>query len=120
MAIVALTKANFDRTVRGTGIVLIDCWAGWCAACETFAPVYETVAARHPAHTFGKLDAQAERPLVASLGVKHIPSLLLYRDGIMLFNQPGNFDEQALEEIVSKAESIDMDKVRAHMAAERH
>jgi thioredoxin 1 len=119
VATVELTKDNFAATVSRDGIVLVDCWASWCGGCEKFGPIYEEVASRHPEHVFGKLNTHAEDALVSSLGVEHIPSLLLYRDGILLFQQPGNFDEEALEDIVSQAESIDMDVVRAHMASEQ-
>ncbi|MHC4672380.1 MAG: thioredoxin family protein [Planctomycetota bacterium] len=117
--IVELKKENFEATVSDNGIVLVDCWASWCAACKTFSPIYQKVSSRYLEHVFGKLDSQAERALVDSLGVEQIPSLLVYRDGIMLFQQPGNFDEETLEDIVSQAESVDMDAVRAHVASEQ-
>ena len=119
MATVELTKENYEATVSRGGIVLVDCWASWCGGCEKFGRIYEEVASRHSKHLFGKLNTQAERALVDSLGVEHIPSLLLYRDGILLFQQPGSFEAEALEDIVSQAESIDMDVVRAHMASEQ-
>ena len=119
MTTLELTKTSFDASVASGGIMLVDCWASWCAGCETFATIYENVASRHPAHVFARLDTQAERDLTDSLGVKQIPSLLLYRDGILLFQQAGNFDDEALEGIVSQAESVDMDAVRAHMASEQ-
>ena len=116
--IIELTKDNFEATISNNGIVLVDCWASWCAACKTFSPIYEKVASRYPEHVFGKLNSQAERSLVNSLDVKQIPSLLVYRDGILLFQQPGNFDEEALEDIISQAESVDMEAVRAHIKGE--
>lgn len=119
MATVELTKDNFQATVSSGGIVLVDCWASWCGGCEKFGSIYEEVASRHPKHVFGKLNTQEERGLIDSLGVEHIPSLLLYRDGVLLFQQPGSFEAEALEDIVSQAESIDMDVVRAHMASEQ-
>lgn len=119
MAIVNLSKDNFDSTVTGGGIVLVDCWAAWCGACKTFGPVFERVAERHPNHTFGKIDARKERELVNQLGIEHIPALLLFRDGILLFRQPGYFDEAKLDDILSQAESLDMELVLADMAAER-
>lgn len=117
MAMLKLTTDNFDQTVSGDGIVIVDCWAEWCGACKAFSPIYEKVAQRHPDHVFGKLDTQAEPDLVASLGVEHIPSLLAYRDGVLLLNQPGNFDEEALEGIISQAASLNMDLVRADIAS---
>ncbi|MBN2560991.1 MAG: thioredoxin family protein [Phycisphaerae bacterium] len=117
MATLKLTTDNFDRTVSGDGIVIVDCWAEWCGACKAFSPIYEKVALRHPEHVFGKLDTGAEPDLVASLSVQYIPSLLVYRDGVLLLNQPGNFDEEALEGIILQAVSLNMDLVRADIAS---
>lgn len=119
MAIVHLGTDNFSSTVSAEGITLIDCWASWCGACADFEPIYRQAAERHPDHTFGKLDTQAEKRLVKELGIEHIPSLLLYRDGILLFRQPGYYSEEKLEDIVQQAESLDMNEVRAHIAAEQ-
>ncbi|MFC2173154.1 thioredoxin family protein [Acidobacteriota bacterium] len=119
MAIVALTESNFESIVSTSGIVLVDCWASWCGACQTFQPIYEKIAARHPAHTFGKIDTQAEKTLVTELGVEHIPTLLLYRDGILLFKQPGYYEEEEMDGIVRQAESIDMAAVRAQMESDK-
>jgi thioredoxin 1 len=116
VAMLQLNKDNFEQTVSGEGIVLVDCWAAWCGGCKTFSPVFDKVAARHPDHVFAKLDTQSSPELVSTVGVQHIPSLLVYRDGIMLLNQPGNFEEDSLEDIVRQAESIDMDAVRADIA----
>jgi thioredoxin 1 len=118
MAVVTLNRKSFGPTVSRNGIVLVDCWADWCGACKTFAPVYETVSANHPNHTFGKLNSETEREVITSLGVEQIPTLLLYRDGVLLFQQPGSYDELQLEEIVRQAESIDMQKVREQIGAE--
>jgi len=117
MATVNLTAENFDRTVSEVGIVFVHCWASWCGGCKAFAPAYERVASQHSQHVFGKLDTHAEPDLVASLGVEHVPTFMVYRDGILLFQQPGNFDEQALQDIVSQAVSIDMDAVRADIGS---
>lgn len=119
MAIVNLESGNYETTVSAKGVTLIDCWASWCGACKTFEPIYQRAAERHPDHTFGKLDTQAEKNLVKELGIEHIPSLLIYRDGIMLFRQPGYYSEEELEDIVKQAESLDMNEVRAHIAAEQ-
>jgi thioredoxin len=118
MALLTLTAHNFDQTVASAGIVMVDCWATWCGACKDFGPVYEKAAARHVEHTFGKLDTQAEKNVVSKLGIEHIPSLLLYRDGILLFQQPGYFDEEQMEDILRQAESIDMEVVRSEMSRE--
>ena len=113
-----LTNHNFRKTVCDNGTVLVDCWASWCQGCEHFAEVYEKVASQHPEHVFGKLETQTERDLAAEIGVEQIPTLLVFRDGILVFQQAGSFEEAALEDIVAQAESIDMDAVRAHVAEE--
>jgi thioredoxin 1 len=115
MATVTVDRSSFEPTVSREGIVLIDCWAAWCGACERFGPAYERAAERHPEHVFAKLDTQAEKELVTELGIEHIPTLMLFRDGILLFKQPGSFEEDGLEDIVAQAESLDMDLVRAEL-----
>ena len=116
MAVIDLNSENFDSTVKSDGITLIDCWADWCKACKPFTPIFERVADKYSKHTFGKLDTKAEDKLVSNLGVQHIPTLLLYRDGVLLFQQPGYFEEDELENIISQAETLDMDVVRAEIA----
>ena len=114
-----LTEAGFNRAVTAPGIVLVDCWAAWCKACRDFQPVFEDAAHRHPAHRFAKLNTQTEESLVASLGIEHIPALLLFRDGLMLLKQPGYFDADGLDGIIAQAESLNMNEVRAAIAAEQ-
>lgn len=120
MGLVELNRDNFEQTVSGPGIVMVDCWAAWCAACKDFGPVFERVAGKHPEHTFGKLDTESEKELVSDLKVEHIPTLVLFRDGIKLFQQPGYYEEDKLEDIVRQAESVDMDAVRSHLESEEH
>ena len=119
MGILTLHEGNFEDSVSRDGIVMVDCWASWCGACETFRPVYEKVAARHPEITFGSLDTGAEKSLVSHLGIDHIPTLLLYREGILLFQQPGYYDEEQMEDILQQAGNIDMDLVRSDIVADR-
>lgn len=119
MATVDLNSENFVSTAEKNGILLVDCWASWCDACKPFAPVFERVAEKHSRHTFGKIDTQLEKDLVSKLGIDHIPTLLLYRDGILVFRQPGYFSEEELDDIVRQAESLDMNEVRAHIATEQ-
>lgn len=114
-----LNSENFKSTVDVDGIVLVDCWASWCDACKPFAPIFEKLAAKFRQHTFGKIDTQQEKDLVSLLGVDHIPTLLLYRDGILLFRQPGYFDEEQMEDIVRQAESLDINEVRSHIAEDK-
>jgi thioredoxin 1 len=116
--VIDLNEANFEQKITEGGIVLVECWAEWCKACQTFAPIYEKVAANFPDHTFGKIDSQEESDLIDKLGVELIPSLMLYREGILLFQQPGYYEEKQLRSIIHQAEALDMDLVRADIAAE--
>jgi thioredoxin 1 len=116
--IVVLSEEIFEDTISSEGVVLVDCWAGWCRACKDFQPVFQQAAGRHPAHTFATLDTQSEEALVTSLGIEQIPSLVLFRDGLMLFNQAGYFDADGLDDIIAQAESLDMEEVRATIEAE--
>lgn len=115
----ALTEAGFKQAVSAPGIVLVDCWAAWCKACKDFQPVFEDAASRYPAHRFAKLNTQKEEALVASLGIEHIPALLLFRDGLMLLKQPGYFDADGIDNIIAQAVALDMNEVRAAIAAEQ-
>jgi thioredoxin 1 len=117
--IVKLSQDNYRSILGHDGIVLVDCWASSCGACKVLGPIYAKVAERHPQHTFAKLDTLAEDELVATLGIAHVPTLLLYQDGILLFSQAGNFDEPRLEDIIAQAEALDMDMVRAEIERER-
>jgi thioredoxin 1 len=119
VAIQNLTGENFVDTVSRAGITLVDCFASWCAPCKVFSPIFEKAAEKHSQHSFGKLDTQAEREIAEKLEIKHIPTLLLYRDGLLLLHQPANLDAADLDEIVEQAESLDMDEVRAAIARER-
>jgi thioredoxin 1 len=119
MEVLELSHENYEATVSQEGIVLVDCWAAWCGACGVFAPIFGRAARRHSQHVFAKLDTEGHETLVKELGIEHIPSLLLYRDGILLFKNPGSVDEAGLDDIVRQAESLDMSEVRAHLAAEQ-
>ena len=117
--IVKLNQDNYRSILGQDGIVLVDCWASSCGAWKILGPIYAKVAERYPQHTFAKLDTLAEDELVSTLGIAHVPTLLLYQDGILLFNQAGNFDEPRLEDIIAQAEALDMDMVRTEIERER-
>lgn len=117
MATTTLTESSFEQTVSGDGIVLIDFWAAWCGPCQMFAPVFEAAAAAHPDIVFGKVDTETERNLAAAAGIRSIPTLMAFRDGILVFSQPGALPAPSLEQLIGAVRALDMDDVRAQVAA---
>jgi thioredoxin len=116
MATVELTAENFESTGTGGGLVLIDFWAAWCGPCRMFEPVFENASERHLDAVFGKVDTEAERELAAAFGISSIPTLMVIRDSVVLYAQPGVLPEQALEQLITKAREVDMDEVRNTLA----
>ncbi|MCM2314377.1 MAG: thioredoxin [Thermoanaerobaculia bacterium] len=111
MALVQVTEANFEETIR-EGIVLLDFWAAWCGPCRTFGPIFEAAAERHPDIVFGKIDTEAEQGLAAEFRIQAIPTLVVIRDGVMLAAQPGALPAAALDDLIGKVRELDMDEVR--------
>jgi thioredoxin 1 len=117
MATVNLTAEDFETTVRGNDIVLVDFWAAWCGPCRSFAPVYEAASEQHGDVVFGKVDTEAEQALAGAAQITSIPTLMAFRDGILVFAQPGALPAPALEQVITAVRGLDMDSVRAEMAA---
>ncbi|GHF34383.1 thioredoxin 1 [Amycolatopsis bartoniae] len=119
MATVELTKENFDETVGQDGMVLVDFWASWCGPCRMFAPVYDEASDKHEDIVFGKVDTEAQQELAAAFGISSIPTLMVVRDGVVLYAQPGALPAPALEELIGKAREVDMEQVRAEVAKQQ-
>jgi thioredoxin len=112
-----LTLADFEQTVSSEGIVLVDFWAAWCGPCRQFAPIFEKASEEHPDIVFGKVDTEAEQQLAQMAAITSIPTLMLFRDGVLLFNQAGALPPQALAGVISQARELDMDAVRQEVSA---
>ena len=119
MATTELTAANFDQVVDSADLVLIDFWASWCGPCRFFAPIYERVSSRNDDVVFGKVDTEAEPQLAGAFGISSIPTLVIIKDKVVLYAQPGAIPEPALDELLTKAREINMDEVRQRIAAEQ-
>ena len=117
MAMTALTEATFEQTVTGNDIVLVDWWASWCGPCRAFAPVFAAAAEKHDDITFAKVDTEAEQNLAGMAGIMSIPTLMIFREGVLVFSQPGALPAAALEDLIDQVRALDMDEVHRTVAA---
>ena len=116
MAVVELTKENFEQVITSNATVIVDYWAPWCGPCRGFAPVFEKVAESHPDVVFAKVNTDEEQEIAGHFQIRSIPTLMVFRDQIIVFSQPGALPQGAFEQVVAKAKELDMDAVRKQMA----
>jgi thioredoxin 1 len=119
MATIDITEAQFEQTVTGNDIVLIDFWADWCGPCKQFAPVYTGASEQHPDVVFAKVDTEAEQRLAAMAGITSIPTLMAFRENVLVFSQAGALPAPALEQVITAVKGLDMQEVHAQVAAQR-
>lgn len=119
MAAVTITKENFNETIENNDVVILDFWAEWCGPCKAFAPTFEKMSEEYPNVVFGKIDTEAEQEIAQAFRIRSIPTLMIFREQIMLFNEAGSLPESQLKEILGKALELDMEDVRADIAKQQ-
>lgn len=119
MATIELTEDSFNSTVENNPFVIIDFWAPWCGPCRNFAPVYEAASEKYPDIVFAKVNTEEEQGIAADFGIRSIPTLMVFRDQIVLYGQPGALPAGQFEQLIEQAKALDMDKVRAEVAAQQ-
>jgi len=119
MAIIELTKDNFERAIAGNSMVIVDFWAPWCAPCRSFAPIFDAASKKHPEIMFGKVNTDEEQELAANFQIRSIPTLMILRDQVILFSQPGALHASGLESIISQAQAVDMASVHEEITREQ-
>ena len=118
MATIDLTSQTFEETIEKNDIVIVDFWAEWCGPCKSFSPIYEEVSGKYDDIVFGKIDTETEQELAAHFQIRSIPTLMIFREQVVLFSQPGMLNAQQLEEVIGKVKEIDMAKVHEEIAAQ--
>ena len=119
MATIELTEDSFNSTVENNPFVIIDFWAPWCGPCRNFAPVFEAASEKHPDIVFAKVNTEEEQGIAAAFGIRSIPTLMVFRDQIVLYGQPGALPAGQFDQLIEQAKALDMDKVRAEVAAQQ-
>ncbi len=119
MSTIELGAENFESTITTNDIVLVDFWASWCGPCRQFAPVYEQASEQHPDVVFGKIDTEAQRELSAAAQISSIPTLMAFKEGLLVFSQPGALPAPALEQVITAVRELDMDTVRSEAAQQQ-